>query len=128
MNDFLGKGWKFPISIDEDNKTIAVSSFEGSIRQSIWVILSTARGERIMIPEFGCGIHQLVFSVKNAGTEGRIISEVKQALLMWEPRIDVGNIDVLSDPANPSLLLIEIEYRVRSVNSRFNLVYPFYVE
>jgi hypothetical protein len=92
------------------------------------MILGTARGERVMRPDFGCGIHDLVFAVNNATTAGRVVGEVRQALIQWEPRIDVLDVTASPDATEPNRLLIEIEYRVRATNSRFNLVYPFYLE
>jgi phage baseplate assembly protein W len=123
---FLGVGWGFPVSLDGGR--IAVDRYEESIRQAVWIILATARGERKMRPDFGCGIHDLVFAANSAETAGRATTEVREALIRWEPRIDLENVDVASDPAEPSRLLIQIEYRVRSSNNRFNLVYPFYLE
>lgn len=128
-NDFFGAGWKFPPETDKDNRFSLTSSEDAeSIRQAIWMILGTARGERVMRPDFGCGIHELVFAVNSAGTAGRVASEVRQALLQWEARIDVLNVSVSPDAAEPSKLLIEIEYNLRTTNSRFNVVYPFYLE
>lgn len=124
-NEFLGKGWKFPLAV-ADGK-IAVARYEDSIRESIWLILSTAKGERAMRPDFGCGIYDLVFAPNNAGTAGRIEIDVREALLKWEPRIGVD--DVQATPGgNGELILIHIDYEVRTTNSRFNLVYPFYLE
>jgi phage baseplate assembly protein W len=125
--NFLGSGWKFPLQLDEENR-IAVAQYETCVEQSIWSILGTSPGERVMRPDYGCGIHDLVFAVNSAGTRGRIISEVKHALLMWESRIDVLDVKVSTPPDKPTLLLIEIEYQVRATNSRFNLVYPFHLE
>lgn len=126
-SDFLGVGWQFPIQLSE-NKTIALATDEASIRQAMWMILSTAPGERPMRPEFGCGIHDLVFAPNAAGTAGQLSIEVKQALTRWEPRIDVLNVEVSTDPQEASRVLLEINYRVRRTNNRFNLVYPFYLE
>jgi phage baseplate assembly protein W len=126
-SEFLGVGWQFPVAIDEGGQ-IAIAGYEESVRQAIWMILGTARGERMMRPNFGCGIHDLVFAVNSAGTAGRVASEVRQALIQWEPRIDVQNVTAGPDPAQSNLLLIEIEYQVRATNNRFNLVYPFYLE
>ena len=81
-----------------------------------------------MRPDFGCGIHDLVFAVNSPGTAARVASEVRQALVRWEPRIDLLRADAAVDPRRANRLLIEIEYRVRSTNNRFNLVYPFYLE
>jgi hypothetical protein len=89
--------------------------------------LSTAKGERVMRPDFGCGIHDMVFAPNNAGTRGRIEIDVREALLKWEPRIIVDKLDVSAGDRG-ELILIQIDYRVRTTNSRFNLVYPFYLE
>jgi len=126
-NQFLGIGWKFPVDHDAGGQ-IALARYEDSISQAIWIILGTAPGERAMRPDFGCGIHDLIFAVNSAGTAGQVASLVRQALIRWEPRIDVLRVTASSDPATANLLLIEIEYRVRTTNSRFNLVYPFYLE
>jgi len=125
---WLGRGWAFPVRIDPATGGIAVSEYENDIRQSIQIILRTSRGERVMRPDFGCGIHDLVFGVNSAGTASAIAAEVRQALAIWEPRIDVLDVYAAPDPAEASHLLIEINYQVRSTNSRFNLVYPFYLE
>jgi phage baseplate assembly protein W len=123
---FLGIGWKLPVSLEGGR--IAMAEYEESIRESIWIILATARGERRMRPDFGCGIHDLIFAVHGGETSGRVASEVRQALILWEPRIDLLDVSVRTDEAEPARLLIQIEYRVRATNNRFNLVYPFYVE
>ena len=123
---FLGIGWQLPVSLEGGR--IAMAEHEESIRESIWIILATARGERKMRPDFGCGIHDLVFAVQSGETLGRVASEVRQALILWEPRIDLLDVSASTDEAEPTRLLIQIEYRVRANNNRFNLVYPFYVE
>lgn len=133
-SEFFGVGWHFPLALDLDSAdparkgAVALAHYEASIRQSIWMILSTSPGERVMRPDFGCGIHDLVFAVNDEATAGQVISLVQQALLQWEPRIDVLGVTAAPDPAQPQLLLIEVTYRVRTTNSRFNLVYPFYLE
>lgn len=124
--DFLGSGWSFPISLDENGR-IQLASDETSISQAIWTILGTAWGERVMHPDFGCGINDLVFSVNNAETAGRLTSVVKSALLQWEPRIDVLDVQV-STGADGMSLIINISYQVRSNNNIYNMVYPFYLE
>lgn len=125
--DFLGVGWAFPFQFDRQGKVL-MSKYEDCVRQSIWAILNTARGERLMRPEFGCRIHDRVFSPHNAGTVGEIISDIREALTEWEPRIDILSIDVLPDPARLSVLQISINYQVRTTNNIFNLVYPFYLQ
>lgn len=126
--DFLGTGWRFPIGTADETGRIAMAAQNDSIRQSIWTILGTSPGERVMRPDFGCGIDDLVFDVNDAGLAGQVGSAVREALAVWEPRIDVLNVNAFPDQTNPNLLLIEISYQVRSNNSRFNLVYPFYLE
>ncbi len=130
---FLGNGWNYALShlgtgigVDTDGQ-IAEASGEESVRQSIWLILSTAKGERVGRPEFGCDIHELVFAPNTPGTQGDAIRAVREALVTWEPRIDVLAVDARPDTSEPSVLIIEIHYRIRATNSRFNLVYPFYL-
>lgn len=123
---FLGVGWAFPAALDEHGM-LRRAAYEESVRQAIWVILGTAKGERVMRPDFGCGIHDLVFEVNSASTAGKVAQAVRQALLLFEPRIDVLEVDVR--PANGgAVLLIDLDYQVRATNNVFNLVYPFYLE
>lgn len=105
-----------------------MAHYEEAVRQSIWMILSTAHGERLMRPDFGCGIHDLVFASNSAATIGQLSNAVNQALIQWEPRIDLLSVDVFPDLDLPGRLLIQINYQVRTTNNRFNLVYPFYLE
>ena len=125
-DNFLGVGLAFPITLDENNQ-LKISRYETTVQQSIWTILGTAKGERVMRPNFGCGIHNFVFSPNSASIIGQIVSEVRQSLIEWEPRIDILNIDINSDENEENKLLIIINYQVRKTNNRFNLVYPFYV-
>ena len=128
MNGFLGRGLKSPLELDRSGRIAKVED-EESVRQSIWTILGTAPGERVMRPEFGCGLHDLVFSANTAATAGLADDGVRRALALWDPRIDVLAVSVVSSgPAEPGMLLIRIEYRVRATNNVFNLVYPFYLE
>lgn len=124
---FLGSGWAFPVDLDGAGAVQLTTSGDQAVRQSIWMILSTSPGERVMRPEFGCGIHDLVFGVLDAGTASAICASVREALALWEPRIDVLDVYATPDPVEPNRLLVEINYRSRASNSRFNLVYPFYV-
>ena len=131
-SEFLGKGWNFPVQAEEKEGEkkgrIIRAKYEESIRQAIWLILGTAKGERVMRPDFGCGIHELVFSVSNATTAGLVAENVRRALILWEPRIELLAVEVATKPGEPNTLLIRIEYRVRATNNVFNLVYPFYLE
>jgi uncharacterized protein len=126
--DFLGLGWNFPVSLGAGGQIGLAPDAEEGIRQSIWTILATSPGERVMRPDFGCGLYDLVFGVNNAATATAVTSAVREALATWEPRIDVLDVNAAPDPSRSNVLVIEINYQVRSTNSRFNLVYPFYLE
>lgn len=125
--DFLGVGWTMPVRLNAEGQ-VDLAQEEAAVRQSIWMILSTSLGERLMRPDFGCGIHELVFAAMSGETIGEVMSAVSTALITWEPRIDLETVDVFPDPEQPNRLLIQIHYRVRTTNNRFNLVYPFYLE
>ncbi|HEX8652927.1 MAG TPA: GPW/gp25 family protein [Pyrinomonadaceae bacterium] len=125
---FLGVGWSYPLEIEtegDERGALKLARYEESVRQSIWIILGTAKGERVMRSNFGCGIYDLVFEVNSASTAGRIVQEIREALLLFEPRIDVLEVQVQPEGA---VLLISIDYQVRATNNIFNLVYPFYLE
>jgi phage baseplate assembly protein W len=124
---FLGVGTGFPVALDATTGRIARAEYEESVRQSILIILGTAKGERLMRPQFGCGIHDLVFENVSSATSGRVQQAVHEALLRLEPRIDVISVDVTTG-SEGNVLLIEIEYEVRATNNAFNLVYPFYLQ
>lgn len=123
--DFLGVGWKFPIRINSKGG-LSYSKGEEDIEESIWIILGTSKGERIMMPDFGCGIHDLVFAPLNPTAIGDIEYHVRGALMKWEPRIDVLNVRVEQVKEEPHKLLIRVDYKVRANNAYYNIVYPFY--
>lgn len=125
---FLGVGWGFPVTAETEERRFAVAEYEESVRQAIWIILATSRGERVMRPDFGCGIHELVFAVNNSTTQGLAEYEVREALRFWEPRIKVLEVKATSAGSHGEQLLISIDYQVRATDNRFNLVYPFYLE
>ena len=124
---FLGVGTAFPPRLDSATQGFVRAEYEESVRQSILLILGTAPGERLMRPEFGCGIHDLVFENLSFGTLGRVQQTVDETLLRLEPRIDVTSIDVRPG-GDGNVLLIHIQYQVRATNNAFNLVYPFYLQ
>jgi phage baseplate assembly protein W len=125
--EFLGVGWKFPVELNDAGE-IGFSRYEEDIREAIWIILSTARGERLMRPDFGCGIHQFIFAPNDTRTAGLVRFHVEEALTRWEPRIELREVTVQASSRDPTLLLINIDYQVKANDSRFNLVYPFYLE
>ncbi len=123
---FLGKGWKFPLQVTPHG-AIAASRHEQSIEEAIYLILSTAPGERVMLPAFGCGIHDQVFAPNNSATTALIVDQISRALVAFEPRIDVLLVDAETAVEQPNVLLIRVDYRIRSNNTLGNLVYPFYI-
>jgi phage baseplate assembly protein W len=124
--DFLGSGWAFPFRISPSGG-IALQRHERDIDEAIRIILSTAKGERHMRPQFGCGIHELVFAPNNATPAGLVESYVEEAIGWWEPRVEVLEVNVDTDDDERNLLIITIHYRVRATNDERNLVYPFYL-
>src|SRR6266567_497931 len=123
QREFLGVGWKFPLQVTPGG-TIAQAEYEQRIEESLYLILSTAKGERVMLPNFGCSIHELVFAPNNTVTRSMVVQHVRQALVAFEPRIDVLDIAAETAPEQPNLLLIRINYRIRANNALGNLVYP----
>lgn len=125
-HDFLGTGLRFPLQVDASG-SIATSSTERRIEESIYLILGTKPGERVMLPDFGCAIHDLSFAPNNAATRTRAIDAVRRALVSFEPRIDVLEVTATSAPGEANLLLVRVDYRLRGNNAIGNLVYPFYL-
>jgi len=123
---FLGTGIKFPFSIDEKNKLALVSN-DDDIKEAIKIILNTAPGERVMRPDFGCGINNYVFSVINTSNLLNIENEIKRALVLYEPRILVEDVLIATENSEQGYLNITIHYLVKSTNARQNTVYPFYL-
>jgi phage baseplate assembly protein W len=126
--DFIGSGWAFPLRVNARGG-MALARGAQDVDESIQIILSTPIGERRMRPRFGCGVHDLTFATNDPATHGLIRYHVLQALAMWEPRIEVreDGVRVSTDPAEPSRVLVDIDYTLRATNQRRNLVYPFYL-
>jgi phage baseplate assembly protein W len=123
--DFVGRGWVFPVGLDLRGRVGLTTGFE-SIERSIRLILQTARGERVMRPQFGSDLHRLVFAENNATTAGLADFYVRQALARWEPRIDVENVLVSWSEADRGAMVLNILYRIKATNDRRNLVFPYY--
>jgi phage baseplate assembly protein W len=124
---FLGKGWRFIVDIDRAGG-VSMSVFEESIRDSIFIILGTAPGERIMRPTFGCDIHDLVFAPNNPNTCGLAAHYCEEALRKFEPRIKNLKAKARPAPDEPNKILIDIEYTVIANSTQRNMVYPFYLK
>jgi uncharacterized protein len=123
---FRGAGLAFPLAVSPQGK-LSTARAETKIEQAIWLILSTAQGERLMRPVYGCGVHDLVFAPNTPQTAARVVDMVRRALVAQEPRIAVLDVTSETSPSDPSVLLIRIDYRINESNSVANMVYPFFV-
>lgn len=124
--EFLGRGWAYPFMIEPDTGRVRSVAYEDDIKQAIHIILATAKGERVMRPDFGCGIHDLVFSAVDTALMAQIKRDVTEALRKHEARIDILGVTVDQSPVLQGYLNVEIAYRVRTTNQPGNYVYPFY--
>lgn len=124
---FLGVGWAFPVQPDQAGTDSARVAYEDDIRQALLLILETNHGERVMRPDFGAGLQALVFEPINTTTMALARHQVEQALTLWEPRIDSIAVKVTAAPPQGKLM-IDISYRVRTTNTFYNLVYPFFMQ
>jgi len=125
--NFLGRGWNFPVLPDRNRKELDYVGGPEKVRQSIHLILDTEPGERIMRPEFGCGLRRFLMKPNTTPTRTLIQREVGISLRSWEPRIEVQSVEV-TPGADPSLVLIEIFYVHKRDGRKGNFVYPFYLE
>lgn len=123
---FLGRGWSFPPEFNKSTKQVKMLEMEADIKSSLDILLSTHLGERIMLPDYGCNLDDLVFESLNLTVKTYVIELIKTAILYYEPRIDVGKIEIDSTNEIDGVLLIKIDYTIRTTNSRRNMVYPFY--
>lgn len=124
--DFLGVGWSYPVVTDPMKGDVQLSRYERDVKESIKIILETAPGERVMRPRFGCGIHEMVFQEINATTMFAVEASVRDALIAYEPRIELLAVNVDPRDALQGCLYINITYRLRRTNQDDNLVYPFF--
>jgi phage baseplate assembly protein W len=123
----LGTGWSFPPTFSRADVSVVMVSGVDNVRQSLWVLFSTALGERVMLPDYGSQIWQMAFRSINTTLLTQLADMVSQAILYWEPRIDVVDISVTPDASDAGRVLIMVDYVVRRTNSRNNMVYPFYL-
>ncbi len=124
---FLGTGWSFPPAFALNGRDVHVVSGPADIEQSLAILLGTRRGERVMREDFGAGLSEFLFAEKSHGLIGQLRSYVADAILRHETRISLNGVDVSVSAADAGLLLIGIDYTVRATNSRYNMVYPFYL-
>ncbi len=124
---FLGRGWHFPPSFTDNGRDVLQVSDEEDIQQSLQILLATAQGERVMLEDFGCDLNRFVFEEMDRSLGNSLTSFIKTAFLRYEPRIELEKVETEASGDVEGLLLIHVVYRVLATNSRFNLVYPFYL-
>ena len=124
---FLGRGFKFPVQVDEATGRFLMSSYEEDIREAILIILNTRPGERPMRPAFGCRIYDYLFESLSYGVLTSMSEAVREALIVWESRIDDIEVDIDTERISEGIADIHIRYVVRKTNNPYNLVYPFYI-
>ena len=124
---FLGKGWSFPPEFFSNGAEVEMVSGEEDIRQSLQILLSTSLNERTMFLDYGCELSRYLFEEIDQGLVNGLKSTVGDAILNHEPRIQTDNVEVDQASNNQGLLLITIDYTVRTTNNRYNMVYPFYI-
>ncbi len=123
---FLGTGWGFPPEFNKETRAVKMLTDEADIKSSLEILLSTRLGERIMVPGYGCNLDELMFKPLDLTLKTFVVDLIKTAILYHEPRVDVNKINI--DPTNEleGVLLINLDYTIRTTNSRKNMVYPFY--
>ena len=125
-NSFLGTGWSFPPAFDNASASVLLTSDEADIQCSLQILLSTHPGERVLLPNYGCNLDEMLFEPLTTTFVNYIKDLINTAILYYEPRITVNNININEDNVLDGVILIEITYMVKSTNSRFNYVFPFY--
>lgn len=124
---FLGIGWKFPPEFDRKSKSVTLVSEEQDIRESLFILLSTAPGERVMQPEYGCDLSILNFESIHEGLINQAKEIIHSAVLHFEPRVFLDEVSVSSKNLYEGILEISLDYRIRKTNKRNNIVYPYYL-
>ena len=125
---FLGRGWTFPPTFSRGGADVEMVSGPDDIQQSLQILLATAPGQRVMQELFGCDLEGVLFEQVDQSFINTVTGMVSNAILDYEPRIDLNKLTVSESAQSDGLLLISIDYTVRSTNSRYNMVYPFYLK
>lgn len=123
---FLGRGWGFPPEFSKATAGVKMTEGDDDIEKSLQILLSTRLGERIMLPDYGCNLEELLFKPLNLTLKTYVADLIKTAILYHEPRIDAEKIWIDESTDNDGILLINIDYHIRITNSRKNMVFPFY--
>jgi len=125
---FLGTGWRFPPTFDLVTGTTEMTSDEEDIHLSLQILLATRRGERVMLPGYGCNLDEMVFEPMSTTFKTYIREMIRTAILYYEARIDVNSITIDDSGATEGVIMITLSYTVRTTNSRYNFVYPYYLK
>lgn len=123
---FLGRGWSFPPSFQRSTASVEMLEQEADIASSLEILLATTRGERVMLPQYGCNLEELVFESLDTRMKTLMADKVESAILYHEPRIELESVRLDDSRQLEGVVLIEVIYRVKSTNSRFNFVFPYY--
>lgn len=124
---FLGTGWSFPPSFTRHGHTVVTAGGVEDVRQSLRVLFSTVPGERVMLPSYGCALWRMMFRSLTTTATTEIAEAVRKAVLDWEPRVDLRAVTAEADPAEDGRVLVNVSYVIRTINTRDNVVYPFYL-
>ncbi len=125
---FLGRGWGFPPTFTKGGARVTTVAGEEDIHQSLQILFATRPGERTMLQAFGCDLDHILFEEIDQGLITSLTRIIEDAVLYHEPRITLNSLDVNESEQEPGLLLITIDYSIRGTNSRYNMVYPFYLK
>jgi phage baseplate assembly protein W len=125
-NSFLGTGWSFPPQFDAGTNSMAMTSDETDIQRSLEILLATRKGERVMLPDYGCNLDAMVFEPMTTTFKTFIREMIKTAILYYEARIDLNSVKIDDSREAEGVILVMLDYTVRTTNSRFNFVYPYY--
>ncbi|MEX0929998.1 MAG: GPW/gp25 family protein [Balneolales bacterium] len=125
-NDFLGKGWEFPVRFSNRGENVGMSEQEIDIRESLEILISTTRGERVMRPDYGTNLQGNIFDAMRTSSAARISEDIRRSILFHEPRVVLEEVSY-REKREEGLILITVEYTIIATNTRTNLVYPFYI-
>lgn len=124
--NYLGRGWSFPPEFDAQTLGVKMLNGEDDIASSLYILLTTTMGERVLLPEYGCNLEELLFEQIDTRIKTLVADKIESAIIYHEPRIDIESVAVSNSPGLEGSVDITLTYRVKTTNSRFNFVYPFY--
>ena len=126
INSFLGTGWSFPPTFNRDTKGVDMTSDELDIQRSLEILLSTRKGERVMLPDYGCNLDEMLFEPMTTTFKSYMSELISTAILFYEARIQLQSVTIDDSNDVNGIIMVGVEYIVRTTNSRFNFVYPYY--